>query len=499
VSVIDFPKLPRPILDGHPEWVELYHKTWELAASHVRTKHGQQYMDAAWDPARNYQWVWDTSFMTLYCRYAPDQYPGIQSLDNFYRLQRDDGYISMCYDLNTGREPWPDRVNPPLFAWAEWEYYRSTGDDTRLHTVVPHIERLMHWIDAHRRTAPHRRLSRGKDQAGNPADPSHNFQLYYFSDCGSSGMDDSPRAPRVHAAGQHYDWIDLSSQMALSFQLLGRMHTVLGDARASARWQARAGELGALINEELWCERTRFYHDRMLPKNFVAHKTAAAFWPLLADICSTARRDALVDHLLDGREFNRPTPVPTLSADDLNYTPEGIYWTGGVWAPTNYMITRGLMNSGRHDIAHAIAMKYIGALARTYAQYQPHTLWECYSPEADRPGLAAYTLDTVKPDFVGWTGLGPIAMLIENVIGLDVDAPHAEITWDLRLTEAHGVENLALGKLGTASLLCKARSAADDPAELEVTAESDLSIRAIRGDVAQTIQAPAGATLRGTV
>ena len=93
-------------------------------------------MDAAWDRSRNYQWVWDTCFMAMYCRYAPDQFPGIQSLDNFYELQRDDGFIAMTYDLNIGEEPYPDRINPPLFAWTEWMHFRATGDDSRLSRVA---------------------------------------------------------------------------------------------------------------------------------------------------------------------------------------------------------------------------------------------------------------------------------------------------------------------------------------------------------------------------
>ena len=69
------------------------------------------------------------------------------SYDIFYQLQRDDGYISMTYDFDTGKEPYPDRINPPLFAWGEWEYYRSTGDASRFTHAVPHIEKLMDWID----------------------------------------------------------------------------------------------------------------------------------------------------------------------------------------------------------------------------------------------------------------------------------------------------------------------------------------------------------------
>ncbi len=500
MTQVDFSRLPQPVLGGHPEWVELYHKAWRLAAAHIRTgKGGGAYMDAAWDPQGNRQWVWDTCFMSLFCRYAPDQYPGVQSLDNFYGLQRDDGYISMAYELDTGTDPWPGRINPPLFAWVEWEYYLSTGDGSRFERVVGHIERLMDWIDANRRTAPHRRLAGADTDASDRGESAEKFQLYYFTDCGSSGMDDSPRTPRDPEAGKFYDWIDLSSQMALSFRMLGRMHDVLGDSEQSSHWEKRAAELGDLINAELWCERTRFYHDRTLPRNFVACKTAAAFWPMLAGISPHERADALVEHLLNEREFNRPTPVPTLSADDPNYSAEGVYWCGGVWAPTNYMITRGLMTAGRPDVAHQIAMKYLGVLARTFADYQPQTLWENYSPEQDRPGLTAYEGKVVRGDFVGWTGLGPIAMLIENVIGIDIDVPGRRVNWDIRLTEEHGVRGLSPGRGGRGDFLAKSRTSPDTPAEIELSCDSDMTVHITREGASRTIELTGGKTVSVTV
>jgi len=491
VHGVDLRRVPQPILGAHPEWADLHHFAWRLAAHHIRDSRGRRHMDAAWDPSRNYQWVWDTCFMTLYCRYAADQYPGIESLDNFYELQREDGYISMTYDLNTGTEPWPERINPPLFAWVEWEYYRATGDASRFPRVVPHIERLMDWIDANRRNAPHLRLGESRELPF--GEESREFyRLYYFKDCGSSGMDDSPRTPRVAEAGQFFDWIDLSSQMALSFRMLARMHSVLGDEQKAAHWRERAGQVAALINSELWCERTRFYHDRTIPRNFVAHKTAAGFWPVLAGICAPQRLDALVEHLRDEREFNRPTPVPTLSADDPNYSPEGTYWVGGVWAPTNYMITRGLMLAGRGDVAHDIAMRYLAALGRTRAAVEPHTLWECYSPEADLPGLAAYTGARVKPDFVGWTGLGPIAMLIENVIGLDVNAPEGRVHWAIRLTEEHGIRRLPVGVGAKADLHCAARTSAEEPAQVTVRSDAALTVHVRCGGRRAAIHVPEG-------
>lgn len=490
-GAVDLSKVPQPILADHPEWVDLYHFAWSLAAKHIRRSRGRLHMDVGWGTEHNYQWVWDSCFMALFCRYGNGEFPGMASLDNFYDLQREDGYISMTYDMDSGEEPWPDRINPPLFAWVEWEYYRQTGDSSRFARVVVPIEKLMSWIDANRRNRPHRRMRATDSPPEGLGESTDTYRLYFFEDGGSSGMDDSPRAPRIPEAGQVFDWVDLSSQMALSSRMLGRMHAVLGNVEKSKYWEARACALGEIINAELWAERTRFYHDRYLPKNFLGHKTVAGFWPILAGICSRDRLNALVEHLLDEREFNRPTLIPSLSADDVNYSPQGRYWCGGVWAPTNYMITRGLMLAGRGDIAHDIALRYVGALARTYEAVSPHTLWEAYSPEEDKPAMAPYLDELVRQDFVGWTGLGPIAMLIENVIGVDVCAPERKIVWTIRRTERHGVRNLGIGD-GVVDLICAPREGIESPANIEICSTVPWTAVLRRGSVEKIISLAPG-------
>ncbi len=475
VNGVDLTKLPQPILPGRPDWMELYDFSWKTAAKNIRISHGRRHMDAAWDPARNCQWVWDTCFMALYCRYGNGQYPGVESLDNFYDMQHANGYIGMTYDMTTNEEPWPNRINPPLFAWVEWEHHCATGDSSRFSRVVPVIEKLMAWIDANRRTAPHRRRAAFDSPNDGRGESEHQYSLYHFEDCGSSGMDDSPRTPRNADAGRFFDWIDLSSQMALSFRILSLMHAVLGNSAKSKEWDARTNETGNLVNAELWCKNTRFYHDRSLPGNFVSTKTVAGFWPILAGICPNDRLDDLIAHLENPAEFNRTIPVPSLSADDANFSHDGIYWRGGVWASTNYMVTRGLMCAGRGEMAHAIAVKYLDGLAKTYSQFSPHTLWESYCSEKFTPGMTPYTQKSVKPDFVGWTGIGPIAMLIENIIGVDLNAPEKRIDWTIRLADEHGIRQLAIPG-GHVDLVCEKRKGADAPVNVSVSATAPIRV-----------------------
>ena len=61
-------------------------------------------------------WIWDTAFMVLFCRYAPDVCPGVESLNNFYVPLLDKNIEEGTFPLNIQH---PD--NPPLFAWAEYD------------------------------------------------------------------------------------------------------------------------------------------------------------------------------------------------------------------------------------------------------------------------------------------------------------------------------------------------------------------------------------------
>jgi glycogen debranching enzyme len=276
------------------------------------------------------------------------------------------------------------------------------------------------------------------------------------------------------------------------------MHAVLGDSDRAAHWQSKAKRVGARINAAMWSARSQFYHDLQLPARLVSAKTAAGFWPLLAGICPAERIAALVAQLQDARTFNRPLPVPTLSADDPNYTEAGHYWVGGVWAPTNYMITRGLMLAGEGDVAHEIAKKYVSGLCETWHTVEPHTLWESYSPETPAPGRRPYSDELVKPDFCGWSAIGPIAMLIENIIGIAPSMDARRVDWEIRLTCAHGVEQLWLGDT-CLQLLAADRAAPDAAVTVEARSSQPLTLYLHCRGRAATVELPADSMVTTTV
>ena len=53
----------------------------------------------------------------------------------------------------------------------------------------------------------------------------------------------------------------------------------------------------------------------------------------------------------------------------------------------------------------------------------------------------------VRPDFCGWSALGPISLFIENVMGFrEVNALTRTVRWDIkRENGTHGLRNLRFG------------------------------------------------------
>ncbi|MBI2845913.1 MAG: hypothetical protein HYX86_05145, partial [Chloroflexi bacterium] len=230
--------LPVPILEEHPHWVELYFRAWDLAKEHIKSGTPQngfvaRYMDEAFS---EHLFQWDTCFMVMFGRYASHLFPAVESLDNFYNRQHEDGFI--CRELREdGRDffnPSSDQsINPPLFSWAEWGYYMATGDSSRFATVLPRLVAYYQWIKKHRRRPN---------------------GLYWTSNLGS-GMDNSPRGETA------YSWVDLSAQQALAAQYMARIAETLGEEKLMEKYQAEYQELGWRINQEMWDGEEGMYSD----------------------------------------------------------------------------------------------------------------------------------------------------------------------------------------------------------------------------------------------
>jgi hypothetical protein len=454
---LDRSMLPTPVLDNYPEAIELYWKAWEIAWRHVLQRDDtpqHRYMDPGMNPRTT--WVWDSCFMSMYCKYAAAIFPGVEILNLFYYVLHD-------------RKPSAARIhfadNPPLFAWVEWQYYRITGDVARLRWLDEHayLEKHFEYID-------HGKW-RLKNTAVNVPFAASRKPLGYTWQGNTSGMDNTPRGrnrinvTRLNDRGQIgfnlILWLDLLAQQALSARFITRISAEVGNAAKAARYEKIYKDLSALLNEYYWDERDGFYYDilrrpswwlrrrRAAGRDIVKRvPTIASFWPLLAGACSETQAAILADKAADARWFGPPIPWPSLARHDPDFEPEGRYWRGGVWLPTAYMATKALEAYNYHKLADAHAALLVDDMVRTYTDVEPHTIWEAYSPTEAKPASQKRKVNRegVRGEFCGWSALGPISLLIENVIGFhEIDASHRRVVWRIHQDGRSGIEGLRFG------------------------------------------------------
>jgi glycogen debranching enzyme len=273
-------------------------------------------------------------------------------------------------------------------------------------------------------------------------------------------MDNQPRMPE-HMPYQaeefyhgHLVWVDTSLQQILSAKLILLMAEEVGRTEEVQDLQEEIIHLSQFMNERLWDEETAYYYDLKPDNELLGMKSIGSYWALLADIVPAERLERFIAHLENPDEFNRPHRIPSLSADHPKYQAQGDYWKGGVWTPTNYMVLRGLSLTGYHALAHEIALSHLQNMVEIFKN--TGTIWENYAPEKIEQATPA------KPNFVGWSGLTPIAVLFEYVFGLRSDVSASKLVWDVRILEEHGVALYPFGNEGLLDLTCESRSSANE-------------------------------------
>ena len=355
--------------------------------------------------------LWDTCFIAAYAKFHQDELPIANALDNFYQRQDADGFICREY-TKTGLPFWPKQhpvsINPPLLAFAELELYGQSKNRDRLAAAYPHLKRFFDFLV---------RTYRCDDGL-------------YFSDALGSGMDNIPRYPdgwtddhagiAIHNlypeyfaySGPNAAWnrqgrsVDFSAQMALFADNLATIARLIGASADIPKFVQAHADAARAINLHCWNDADGFYYDLGYGAQ-IRRKHIGMFWVMLAKVVPDSRLNRLLEHLVDPGQFWRRVPLASWPADQAGFSPAGQYWKGSVWAPTNYMVIRGLQQCRQAPLARRLARQYYWRLAEVFKS--TGTFWENYAPDALTKG------STARPDFCGWTGLGPITLYREFI------------------------------------------------------------------------------------
>ena len=411
----------------------MYEKALEITKSKVRGGESEPFfkepfVDAAFS---DNIFLWDTCFIVCFAKYHMDELPVYQALDNFYDRMEEDGYICREYRKN-GEALWskehPVSINPPLLAFAELEIYQVKKDKERLKEVYPVLKKNFQFhVDKYQ----------GDDKL-------------FWADTLGMGMDNIPRYPRGwttdegngmthHELGERLGkmggstaeerlntfireyvntlqgiWndegrlVDFTAQMAMYARQLSFIAGEIDHQEDIETYDSFHEEVKEALNKLCWDDEDAFYYDLAYGKQ-IKRKHIGMYWALLGELVPDDRLDSFLKHLSNPDEFYRKMPLPALSADDPDYKGWGDYWLGGVWAPTSYMVLKGLTANGQHELAKDLAEKTYAAVAEVFEATD--TYWENYAPDLISYGMPA------KMDFCGWTGLVPIAIYREYLDG----------------------------------------------------------------------------------
>lgn len=322
-----------------------------------------------------HQWLWDSCFHSIAWAALGDA-RGTQELTSCFRAQLPSGFVPhMRYlEPNTVRGPLNDRssyTQPPIYAHAARVLADAglpVGAD-----VLAAIERGLEWLWEHRMSED---------------------GLLFIVHPWESGADDSPRwdswiplSRYDHRAYSKYDadlvtatefaedgaaiWSQAFVAVPAAFNAFAaHAASELSALGSDPKWQSRAHDLAAAMDEHLWDDDAGLWMDAAVVgggETVTVPTLDGAYGALASNDEERAHR--VLSQLIGVRRFGASYGLRYLPPDHPAYEADE-YWRGPAWPQLNYMAWIAARRWDRSDVADAIAaMSVQGAAVSQFAEY----------------------------------------------------------------------------------------------------------------------------------
>ncbi|MEJ2636002.1 MAG: trehalase family glycosidase [Calditrichia bacterium] len=270
-------------------------------------------------------------------------------------------------------------TSAPFFTWTNWEVYEVSKDKTFLQDAYKSGSKFVEYLEKERDKDHDHMFEWGPYGIIENVRDGWNAVFQLFSEGEDEGRDIS----------DELDDLDLTCQVANEMYYLKLMARELNDAQGAQMWSNKFDEVASQINKYMWDPQDKFYyHVAMSDNSFefegesLKRKEIIGFLPMWAHVASKEQAKELVKHLTDETSFWRTYGVPTLAANDPNYTPfvDGCCrWNGPIWLLWDYMVLDGLQNYGYNKLAKQLSDKMMLAVGTQLERN--HHFWESYSPD----------------------------------------------------------------------------------------------------------------------
>jgi len=231
----------------------------------------------------------------------------------------------------------------------------------------------------------------------------------YFYNTG--GMDDYPAQMAVHAA-KKTDRVApvISSAHAIRCaKILCQVAEAIGATRDLAEWRGDIASLGTALQSYSWDEESGYFayveHD--------AEKRPTGQWrsakaenfnmgldgvsPLVADICTPAQTQKLIDNLMTPGRLWTPYGLTAVDQRASYFSSDG-YWNGTVWMPHQWFMWKAMLDYGEGENAWRIGKAAL----------------DVYSAEIARSGRAYENFDARTGIGSAWHPFGALSSPVRN-------------------------------------------------------------------------------------
>lgn len=421
----------------NPDIVDLYNKTWVWISKKWKTGLSEKFSPVSYLDSDDTVFDYFYSVLpTFFLIYSGDKYDPTCVLDFFYERQEESGAIRSYYDKNNGKKITPKKENPesismPLFARAEFAIYNKTGNKKRLKEVVYKIKKYYEWLFS---------VSR---------DPASGLLKCPLS-CSLLG--------NVERKGAVY-LVDYNSLVAADLLSLYEAGDVLNDATIKMFAKPLSDTLFSRIRDKMWDEKTEFLCDLNSSYDKLKNPHLGEVFYLLSDEINYVT-DGIIKKLKDADEFNTYTVFPTVPKSSPQFKENTDGFKGGCSSILTYFAIKGLEKKKEFLFASECTLRHIFTILESIATPLPGEkmgdVFEVYKNEEDGPvpffdkkGVVYYP----HRSYIHSLGLISIALVIENVLGLDISLPQKTVAWTMDDYSEMGVENFPL-KRNSISIQC---------------------------------------------
>ena len=325
-----------------------------------------------------HQWLWDSCFHAIIYThfdigYARDEIRSLLS------GQWENGMVPhMIYWTGEGKHrlDWGTKkdtsslTQPPMIAYAVERIFRKDGDIAFVEGVLEGLHRYYQWL--HRE-----RSSSGLLSIIHPWESGEDNSVVWDGIYGlkNPSREDLMRIKlgllsdyvKVNLDVRKFMKMDKFNVKSLLFnsvylRSLNSMLFLCKAARSEYReyYEKLIPRVTWSFKQHMYDKETGLFHSLYGRAHCISGvRDSSIFLPLFAGVPTRKQVRELVEgHLLNENMFWLRYPVPTVSADNVNFRPAR-YWRGSTWMNINWFIIKGLENYGYDDVSSELKKRSI--------------------------------------------------------------------------------------------------------------------------------------------